>query len=239
MPDTRTTLNIVIADRRPLWREALAHTIAGMSEGIRIKQHDGVAGVAERVQREGTDGAHLVVLSIDPREPEDLAHLKRICERLADTPVAVICDVESTDDIIAVLERGARAYIPSALEARIMIEALRLVSVGGTYIPESVLRLLATYDKSREAVNAARNRLDALVAECTPRQRQVLNLLCQGKANKLIAHQLEISENTVKAHLRQIMKRLRVSNRTEAVLLVSGLLTDGSRNSGTETGAQA
>lgn len=239
MPESQTTLNIVIADKRVLWREALAHTIAGMSWGIRIKQHDGVAGVAERVQREGVDGTHLVVLSIDPREPEDLAHLERTCGLLANTPVAVISDVETTDDIIAVLERGARAYIPSALEARIMIEALRLVSVGGTYIPESVLQLLATLDKTREAVDDARDRLDALVAECTPRQRQVLDLLCQGKANKLIAHQLEISENTVKAHLRQIMKRLRVSNRTEAVLLVSGLLTDGSRNSGTETGAQA
>ena len=226
MSGVRPPLNIVIADTRTLWRQALGRTIEGMTDGIRVKEHAGMAGVDRLVANERGDGDHLVIVGIDPRDSEQLETLRRTCTAIPDVPVVVVADADSLEDILSVLEAGARGYLPTALGSRVMVEALRLVSAGGIYIPEAVLRLLSGYDRSRVMVDQARERLDDLIAECTPRQQQVLDLLCEGKANKLIAMQLNISENTVKAHLRQIMKRLRVSNRTEAVLLVSGLLAE-------------
>ena len=107
-----------------------------------------------------------------------------------------------------------------------MVEALRLVAAGGTYVPESVLALVPQSVDMGGALGQDPDRLGRVYRSCTPRQRQVVNLLCRGKSNKLIARELQISENTVKAHLRQIMKRLQATNRTEVALIASGLNAD-------------
>jgi DNA-binding NarL/FixJ family response regulator len=85
-----------------------------------------------------------------------------------------------------------------------------------------MVEVMTSHGASRIAVDRARGRLGLMLTELSPRQRQVLELIGRGKPNKLIAHELEISENTVKAHLRQIMKRLHVTNRTEAALMALG-----------------
>lgn len=225
-------LRIILADRRALWREALARAIERLDPSVRIREVDKVESILGGGRNGGSPDwePNLVVLSIDPRDPNEIEALEQLCLRLEDVPVVVVADLDDLQHIVTVLERGAKGYIPTTLESRVMIEALRLVAAGGTYIPDSVMRLLDSYDRTRVSVDAARERLTQVFDDCTPRQRQVLDLLCEGKPNKLIAHRLNISENTVKAHLRQIMKRLNVTNRTEAVLLASGLLEPGSGN---------
>lgn len=222
-------LRIIIFDKRALWREALAQTIERLDTSLQILETDSLdAAVKSASVGDGTD---LVVLKLDPGQEDELAGLKRLCAELAPVPIAVVADSDDVADIVAVMERGAKGYVSATLENRVMIEALRLAAVGGTYIPEQVMDLFYSYGRSRTAVDAARERVNLKVVDCTPRQRQVLGLLCEGKPNKVIAHRLNISENTVKAHLRQLMKRLNVSNRTEAVLLASGLLPAGGQRS--------
>ena len=223
-------LRIIISDKRALWRDALARTIEQLDTSIRISETDSAESVAESAL--AGDGVDLVVLNIDPDREDELANLKRLCGELAPIPVVAIADTDAIRQIVAVLERGAKGYIPATLGSRVMIEALRLVAVGGTYIPEPVMELLESYDQARDTGDTARDRASKMDLDCTPRQRQVLGLLCEGMPNKLIAHRLNISENTVKAHLRQLMRRLNVSNRTEAVLLASGLLPEGGHGSG-------
>ncbi len=223
-------LRIVISDKRALWRDALARTVERLDARIRILETDSLEAVTESVSAAG--GVDLVVLNIDPGQEDELASLERLCAELAPVPVVVVADTDKICRVVAVLERGAKGYVAATLESRVMIEALRLVAVGGTYFPESVMELLDSYNQARATVDMARDSMSKLTVDCTPRQRQVLDLLCEGMPNKIIAHRLNISENTVKAHLRQLMKRLNVSNRTEAVLLASGLLPEGSRDSG-------
>lgn len=225
-------LRIIISDKRALWRDALSRTIERLDTSIRILETDGTEAAADSAL--AGDGADLVVLNIDPRRKNDLANLKRLCGKLAPVPVVVVADTDGIRHIAAVLERGAKGYVPATLESKVMVEALRLVAVGGTYIPEPVMELLESYDQARLSVDKARDRVNKLAVDCTPRQHQVLGLLCEGMPNKVIAHRLNISENTVKAHLRQLMKRLNVSNRTEAVLLASGLLPQGGHGSAAE-----
>jgi DNA-binding NarL/FixJ family response regulator len=222
-------LRILICDKRALWRDALARTIDRLDPSIRILETDSVEDVGETAT--AGDGVDLVVLNIDPGKESDLASLERLCTELAPVPVAVVADNAGARQIVAVLEHGAKGYLSATLESRVMIEALRLVAVGGTYIPELVLELVDSYDHAPASLDMARDRVSRMEVDCTPRQRQVLSLLCEGMPNKSIAHRLNISENTVKAHLRQLMKRLHVSNRTEAVLLASGLLREGGQNS--------
>ena len=222
-------LRFIISDKRALWRDALARTVERLDARIRILETDGVESVIESVSAGA--GVDLVVLNIDPGQEDELANLERLCAELAPVPVVVVADTDNIYRVVAVLERGAKGYVATTLESRVMIEALRLVAVGGIYIPESVMEILNSHGRARASFNLARDSASKLAVDCTPRQRQVLDLLCEGMPNKIIAHRLNISENTVKAHLRQLMKRLNVSNRTEAVLLASGLLPEGGQSS--------
>lgn len=213
-------LRVLIADPRPLWREALRATVERLEPTIVVEEIADQSKVVARVAAE--NGVGLLLISLDPRKDSDLRQLDLLARHAPHVPVVVVADLLDVDGVFAVLHRGARGYIPTTLDSRIMVEALRLVAAGGTYIPDLLVELLTSHTVSRVAVDRARSRIGMLLAELSPRQRQVLELLGRGKPNKLIAHELSISENTVKAHLRQIMKRLGVHNRTEAVLISLG-----------------
>ena len=124
-------------------------------------------------------------------------------------PVIVLCDVDCVDSIMAAFESGARGYIPTASTAvELAVEIIHLVKAGGTFVPPSVL--------SARATSGAGAAPGAVAAEqFTPRQLAVLEQLKRGKTNKIIADELRMSESTVKVHIRNIMKRLNATNRTE------------------------
>ena len=125
-------------------------------------------------------------------------------------PVAVISERESADEVMHALQQGVRGYIPAGLAASIAVEALRLIAAGGSFIPPSAL------SSPRPAASSP---VKASVhARFTPRQREVLDRLSRGESNKAIAYELSMSENTVKVHIRHIMRKLGVSNRTQIAL---------------------
>jgi DNA-binding NarL/FixJ family response regulator len=125
-------------------------------------------------------------------------------------PVIVLCDVDCVESILAVFESGARGYIPTTSTAvEIAVEIIHLVKAGGTFVPPSILCALDLGEGV--ALGATRSR------QFTLRQLAVLEHLKLGKTNKIIAHELKISESTVKVHIRNIMKRLKATNRTEVV----------------------
>lgn len=215
------TMQIVICDNRTLWRESLRLAIERLDPSIRIRETESVAGVLKLAASGANVG--LIVLNIDLRRQDSTQELDQLQDELDGVPIVIVADSVDPGHIVSVLNRGVRGYIPTTLDSRVMVEALRLVAAGGAYIPEVVIELLSSDGPGRHGLRPDPDRLGQAHNTCTPRQRQVLDLLCLGKPNKLIAHQLEISENTVKAHLRQIMKRLNATNRTEAVLIASGL----------------
>ncbi len=126
-------------------------------------------------------------------------------------PVVVLGAIEQCEFIFKAFENGARGYIPiGSTPPGLVIEILRLVMAGGTFVPLSGLSLREAY-LCDAPIGAGAGR------ELTPREKIVLKLLKCGKANKIIAHELSLSESTVKAHIRNIMKKMKARNRTEAV----------------------
>jgi DNA-binding NarL/FixJ family response regulator len=100
------------------------------------------------------------------------------------------------------------------------IEVIRLVRAGGTFAPVNIPLM-------RQASEQARDHLDPPSNQFTPRQLLVLEHLQRGSANKIIAHELALSEGTVKVHVRNIMKKLRATNRTQAVSRSYKLMSGG------------
>jgi DNA-binding NarL/FixJ family response regulator len=124
-------------------------------------------------------------------------------------PVIVISAFDSSETIVNAIESGAHGFISSATTSTILLaEIVRLVNAGGTFVPATSLSLRRQERKSGTGQSAVNELF-------SPRQLAVLECLKQGKANKIIAYELDMAENTVKVHVRNIMKKMKVSNRTE------------------------
>jgi DNA-binding NarL/FixJ family response regulator len=141
--------------------------------------------------------------------------------RLPEASTVVLSDRDDVDEVNRALTLGARGYIPTSVECEIAVAALRLISTGGTFVPANALRSAAA--KLDDQPEGERQRAsDGL--DLTPRELSVIDLLRQGKPNKLIAAQLDMQEGTVKVHVRNILKKLHAANRTHAAFVANRLL---------------
>src|SRR5258708_4682881 len=141
--------------------------------------------------------------------------------RLPEALAVVLSDRDDVDEVKRALTDGARGYIPTSVGCEVAVAALRLVSAGGTFVPANALRSTAAkLDDQPEGER--KGRPDGL--DLTPRELSVIDLLREGKPNKLIARQLDMQENTVKVHVRNILKKLNATNRTHAAFVANRLL---------------
>ena len=128
-------------------------------------------------------------------------------------PIVVLSDVEDAYQprtIRSTLNSGAHGFIPTrSTGILVAIAAIRFVKAGGTFAPLEQL-LAGRSDRGSLVPGAARQ------SPLTSRQMAVLSHLQQGKANKIIAHELSMSESTVKVHVRNIMRKIGATNRTQA-----------------------
>jgi DNA-binding NarL/FixJ family response regulator len=177
--------------------------------------HDGRLGIGPTAKRIG-----------DSRIAAELSILDRIAP---DTPLVLLSDVESTQNIIEAFRRRIRGYVPTTLPIKQVAEAIRFAWAGGTFVPLSIVSQWAPPDAAKSVPSTPRAHetgnfspptpLAPAIGNFSPRQREVLHRLWMGKSNKAIAYELGMCESTVKVHIRQIMKRLRATNRTQVVVL--------------------
>ena len=142
---------------------------------------------------------------------DGLVQLKRIAK---DVPIIVVSAIADDRIVASVMACGASGYIPKYSPRSVFVDAIGKVWSGGDYAP-------ATYEPQGSKRQLTSDELHAtqLLAHLTPQQARVLSLVGLGKLNKQIAHELGITENTVKAHLTAIMRKLNVQNRMQAVLV--------------------
>jgi DNA-binding NarL/FixJ family response regulator len=129
------------------------------------------------------------------------------------TPILVAAECDDPERAHAILRVGARGFLPTSHSLKVLMGALERVRAGGTYVPLALTEAAPATPAERAQRTPWR--------ELTRRQRDVLELIAEGKSNKLIADALSMSESTVKAHVKQIIRRLNVANRTQAALQVT------------------
>ncbi|MGE0652533.1 MAG: response regulator transcription factor [Alphaproteobacteria bacterium] len=166
----------------------------------------------------------LILLDLSLPDRDGLALLAELRARHPGIPVVVLSGFPDRANVVQALDHGALGFIPKSAGREVMTSALNLVFSGGVYIPPEILG-------SGVANGPAPHGRDAAAAPqaspadlgLTGRQVDVLALMMQGKSNKAICRRLELAEPTVKNHVTAILKTLRVSNRTEAVLAATAL----------------
>lgn len=141
----------------------------------------------------------------------------------AQCPIAVVSDLETRPEALAAIAMGARGFIPTTLDESLVVASLALVEAGGLYAP---IQLFMELDPATPTEAAALGDKDTCLAslDLSPRQQEVLRLLSHGQPNKEIAYRLCMTESTVKVHVRNIMRKLDVTNRTQAAYLANKLI---------------
>jgi DNA-binding NarL/FixJ family response regulator len=180
----------------------------------------------------------MIIYNVGGASVADHKHLKRIKTlraRTADTPLVIMSDNDSRQEIFSALSVGAQGFLYAGTNVEMAQQALSFIIKGGSYFPAPAqpkrrhpARLQAatesssppaerTADEGNSAADDAGSR-GPIDTDLTGRQKLVLERVSHGDSNKAIARRLGIREGTVKVHVRQIMRKLGVANRTQAAI---------------------
>lgn len=209
--------SVLVIEARALIRDWLCQWLTGVLGGLKIIPFTSPADLLRPHQL--ATKVRLIVLSIGGARLSDAETLQvvgSLVDCLDNKPLLVMGDREEIDEIINALQRGVRGYVPTSLAPAEAAEAVRFVLSGGTFVPAGVvIRSLLQRRTTSEPRTTDQNVFTSL----TPREIEVLSLLRHGAPNKVIAHDLGISESTVKAFVQRILTKLHAANRTEVAYL--------------------
>jgi len=124
--------------------------------------------------------------------------------------------------ILKALECGAKGFIPTSVGLRVAAEAIAMTLAGGVFVPASSVMAM------RNVIDAGGPATRPMAGLFTARQMAVVEALRRGRANKIIAHELQLRESTVKVHIRNIMKKLNATNRTEVAFKIRDMFPEQS-----------
>jgi DNA-binding NarL/FixJ family response regulator len=225
---------VLIVDDHPLYREALMGAVAAACPDAALFAADSVAQLFDQLDRHPRVDLLLLDLNLPGAYGFNaLAHLRGSHPEL---PVIVVSASDDARTMRQALAFGAQGFVSKSSDASTIGHSVRAVLRGERVLP---LGLGSVRETGAEAATLDAPTLDAAldvgalevaqrIAQLTPQQFRVLGMLCAGRLNKQIAHELEITEATVKAHMTAIFRKLGAANRTQAVLLASRLAHDPS-----------
>ncbi|WP_375692094.1 LuxR C-terminal-related transcriptional regulator [Pseudooceanicola sp. LIPI14-2-Ac024] len=203
--------SIVIIDDRSLERECLREIISNSYTHASCHAFNSI----DAWRRARISDDQVIVFNLNHRsifDDDALAQVRSLVADAGQSPVITISQVDEPTAILASLDAGTAGHIPSSASMADVIEAVRVVSSGGMFLPRanimSVLRSVVSEKPARQS--------DGLEELFTARQLEVARALQRGAANKTIAYELNLCESTVKVHIRNIMRKLGVTNRTQA-----------------------
>ncbi|TJZ91833.1 response regulator transcription factor [Paracoccus gahaiensis] len=210
-PGFRTAL---IVEDHPLFGDALAMTLLSVS-GIRDVTHaETLAQASGYLKQDRQFDVILLDLNLpDVDGLEGLLHLRRLAPRV---PVLLVTSVNETRVIRAALAGGAAGFVPKHSRREVFRAAFEALDAGEIFAPD-----LPQDDLAGAALcpESSAETVIRRLAQLTRQQARILDLICEGRMNKQIAHDLSIAETTVKAHVTAIMRKMGVSSRTQAVLM--------------------
>jgi len=215
-------VKILIADDHGLFREGLHLVLQQLESGLEIIEAGTFPQVVALARAHEDFGLVLMDLAMPGMPWTQALDTVRGCLPFA--PVVILSASEDQSLVREAVKRGASGYIPKTSNSRVMLSAIKLVLSGGVYLPPALIGGDWGARHGHEVGSPSTPPSSAAVSDVlTPRQREVLGLLGEGKSNKEIARLLELSEGTVKLHVTAILRALKVNNRTRAVVAAGQL----------------
>ena len=227
-------MKVLLIDDHPLILSALQNVIQAMGSDVSVVGAGGARAAREALAAE--PGFDLVLLDLHLGDADGFELLVELRNGWPAIPVVVVSASDRSVDVIRAIDLGAMGFVPKRASNETLTEALEVVMSGGIYVPPMTMGgadVGSAESSARHPGHTAPGDLPiahptALAAfKLTPRQTDVLGLLLRGQSNKLIARELDLSVETVKDHVAAVLRALGVNSRTQAVLAVSQMSSQG------------
>ena len=210
---------VLIVDDHPIFRQGLVLAL-GDAGDFEVCGQGASADEAVALARDLVPDVALIDLSMPGG---GLAAIRAIRAELPQIHLAVLTASEDSDDVMAALRAGALGYVLKGIDGQALIEAVREIAAGQGYIaPVLAARILSemSIERSARPAEVSPVSVAAPLAQLTPREAQVLELVAAGLSNKEIGLRGDMQEKTVKHHMTRILHKLQARNRTEAAMML-------------------
>jgi two-component system nitrate/nitrite response regulator NarL len=228
------TFQIFLVDPSQLLREGLRRLLDDPSFTV-----SGEAGTLSdalgKITQDGTPD--LLLLDYTADDKQRLEEIRALRQRLPKMRVVVLTDALSSGSLAQCFDAGADGYLVKNISSVALKQSLRLVMIGEKVFPTNLASLLVNGKVEARPAPIG----DSGMAGLSEREIQILQCLLNGYPNKVIAHHLDITESTVKVHLKGILRKIRATNRTQAAIWALnrglGAATPGQVARGAQSGA--
>ncbi|WP_409192500.1 LuxR C-terminal-related transcriptional regulator [Bradyrhizobium sp. RDM4] len=154
-----------------------------------------------------------------------IAQIGFVKDRYPNARIAIVCDNYRPVDLASAFRAGANGYFVNVNSCDAFIKSVELVTMGETVFPPAFLSFALDANRERETADASECEQailaateDAISPQLSPREKAILSCLIEGDSNKCIARKIKIAEATVKVHVKAILRKIRVQNRTQAAI---------------------
>lgn len=208
-------MKILVVDDHALFRQGLAMLLKELYPDSEILEAATSAAALESAGQ--NPDIRLVLLDLKLEDGSGFETLEKLSSELADAAVTIVSASEDSRNISRSYKAGAKGYIVKSSTSDVLRHALPLILAGETYIPSHAMSLLTGGGSGGNEPTSSHTGV-AGAPNLTPRQQEILLLMAQGLQNRDIASSLGMLEGTVKVHVKSILQKLGVNNRTHAVV---------------------
>ena len=229
-------MKVLLIDDHPLILSALEVVVRRLAQDVTVTCAPNAARARQALA--GSPDFDLALLDLQLGDDDGFALLAELRASYPAVPIVIVSASDRRAQVLRAIDLGAMGFVCKCAGNDTLLKALEMVVSGGIYLPPTIMRstALANEDASwrlhgsaSSGVTAPREDTDAVIARLglTRRQSEVLSLLLRGQSNKLIARALNLSVETIKDHVAAVLRTLKVSSRTQAVLVVSEMSSSG------------
>ncbi len=203
-------ISVLLVDDHTLFRSGIRSLLQRQPDfAIVGEAADGVEGIKRAVQLQ----PQVILLDLNMPGMSGLETLQLLLQDCPDSAVVMLTVSEDAQDLSAALKAGASGYLLKNIDTEYLTRAIRRAAAGETVVAEAMTSKLVAQLHAGTSAPAA-SELDKL----TPREKEIIACLARGESNKTIARTLDLAESTVKIHVQNVLKKLKLSSRVQAAV---------------------
>ncbi len=229
-------MNVLLIDDHPLILSALEVVVRSLAQNVRVTCAPSALLAREALAT--SPDFDLALLDLQLGDDDGFALLAELRAAFPAVPIVILSASDRRAHVLRAIDLGAMGFVCKRAGNDTLLKALEMVMSGGIYLPPTIMRSASSsgddggyhlHEGAGRGMATHGEDTDAVIARLglTRRQSEVLKLLLRGQSNKLIARALNLSVETIKDHVAAVLRTLKVSSRTQAVLVVSEMSNSG------------